>query len=119
MEARFGPHVLWINTVFAVDDVAMEGVLHPAAPALRALTPHPRPVRFIVRKQRDITGLRIQIALANVIDKGQRGWRLGRTVVGEETDTAITLGTKPDTSALSRWNILLKYGHFNLNVREK
>ena len=44
----------------AVDDVAMEGVLHPATPALRALTPHPRPVRFIVRKQGDSTGVRIQ-----------------------------------------------------------
>ena len=92
MEARFGPRLLWIDTVFAVDDVAMERVLHPATPALRPLTPHPRPVRFIVRKEGYRTGLRIQVALANVVGKGQGRRRLGRTVVGQETDIASALG---------------------------
>src|SRR5512145_2319771 len=97
VEARFRPHLLGIDAVFAVDDVAMEGVLHRATPALRALPPHLRSVRFIVRKQGGSTGLRIQIALANVIGKGQRRRRLGGTVVGEEADTTVTLWTKPDT----------------------
>src|SRR5262249_34296061 len=74
-----------------------ESVLHPATPALGALTPHPRPVRFIVRKQGGRTGLRIQIALANMIGKCQRRRRLGRTVVSQETHTAIALWTRPNT----------------------
>src|SRR5215831_5547950 len=102
VEARFGPHMRWIDTVCTMDDVVMESVLHPATPALRALSPHPRPVRFIVRKQGDRTGRRIQIALANVIGKRQRRRRLGRAVVSQETDTAIALWTKPDTGARQR-----------------
>src|SRR5262249_22982239 len=102
VEARFSPHMLWIDTVFAMDDVAMEGVLHPATPALRALPPHPRPVRFIVRKQGERTGCRIQIALANMIGKRQRRRRLGCTVVSLETDTAIALRTRPDTGLRQR-----------------
>src|SRR5262249_61675548 len=66
-------------------------------PALGALTPHPRPVRFIVRKQGGRTRLRIQVALANMIGKRQRRRRLGRTVVSQETETAIALWAKPNT----------------------
>src|SRR5262245_13470380 len=102
VEARFDPHIRWIDTVGTLADVVLERVPHLATPALRALSPHPRPVRFLVRKQGDRTGRRIQIALANVIGKRQGRRRLGHTVVSLETDTAIAPWTRPDTGSRQR-----------------
>ena len=67
VQTRLRAELLWVHAVLAVDEVAVEGVLHEAAAVLRLWAEEQFVVRVVVREERPAAELRVELVSPEVV----------------------------------------------------